>query len=353
MASRYEQHQLIVKVQELARTLGRPPSRAEFCAQMPKSRGSIIEHFKTYTSMLEAAALVKKEMPIAQERSFLAKYKSLCLRKEQIQGFFRHTLDLNEMFRRAGNPRSLKMVAQPDTHAKFMDIPAINALIKFLHWYNPDVYGILGDLSDCEGLSHWPTSDLEPRRIVPEMKTTRLLLDRISVATPKAHTRFFCTGNHEDWIFQAMGRMPEMFEGLEDLGIEISPEKLMGLDKHGYEIFPLNHLVKIGNAHFTHGIFTGTHHAKKHLDTFKASIYYGHLHDLQEHNQTSMDGHMEAVSLGCLCRLDAKFLKGRPNNWVHAFGVFEFFPDGTYTFFKPRILNGKFSMHGQVFDGNS
>ena len=67
----------------------------------------------------------------------------------------------------------------------------------------------------------------------------------------------------------------------------------------------------------------------------------------------SIDGPIEGHSLGCLCRLSAAFMKGRPNNWVHAFGIYEFFRDGTFTFTKPCIFNGRFSYNGQVFDGNS
>jgi hypothetical protein len=158
-------------------------------------------------------------------------------------------------------------------------------------------------------------------------------------------------GNHERWITNAFTEMPELFDGLAELDIEINLKTLLGLPKFGYDLFPLNDLVQIGRAHFTHGIYTTMHHAKKHLDTFKASIYYGHLHDNQEHNQTSVEGPMEAVCLGCLCRKDAKFLKGKPNNWVHSHGVYEFFPDGSYTFVKPRINGGRMAYNGQVFAG--
>lgn len=352
MTKSYDQSELVTILKKyIFDHNGVVPSRNVFIHQTGIGRHFIEKHFKTWEGLL-AAIGQKKELAPGKEEQYLKRYKSICLKKELIQGHFRHILDLNLLFEKAGRPASLKMIAMPDTHAKFMDKPAVKAFIKFCAFYNPDIFGILGDLSDCEGLSHWPDSSMEPRRIVPEMKITRQLLQEIQDATPKATTRFFCMGNHEDWINQALTRMPEFFDGLEDLDIEITPEKLMGLSKHEYEIFPLNHLVQIGKAHFTHGLFTGTHHAKKHLDTLKANIYYGHLHDTQEFNQTSMEGHLEASSLACLCRLDAKFLKGRPNNWVHGFGIFEFFPDGNYTFLKPKIFNGRFSYFGQVFDGN-
>ena len=133
------------------------------------------------------------------------------------------------------------------------------------------------------------------------------------------------------------------------MAIEISIKSLLGLPKFGYDLFPLNEIVQIGKAHFTHGLYIATHHAKSHLDKLKVNIFYGHLHDTQETNQTSMDGNIEASSLGCLARLDAKFLKGKPNNWVHAHGVFEFFPDGSFNWYKVKILNGRSTFNGRVF----
>lgn len=336
--------ELIALIRERAFKLGRVPTPDE-CHDI---RFTCRNLFGTYTDLIKATGLAAEFSTTQLEK----KYQKLCSRREQIQGFFRHTLDLKELFDRAGNPPSLKCVAQPDTHVKFIDPVAFSCFLKFLLWYNPHLHLILGDFADCEGLSHWEPGDMQPRRIVPEMKLARKLLEKIVAVTPKCSTRIFLEGNHENWIEQALQRMPELFEHLEDLGIEVSVRSLLNLERYGYQFFPLNHLVQIGEAHFTHGIYTSTHHAKKHLDTFKCNIYYGHLHDTQESNATSIYGPIEAVSLGCLCRLDAKFLKGKPNNWVHSFGVFEFFPDGNYTFFKPKIINGRMSFCGEVFTGD-
>lgn len=347
-----KRHEMICELKKFAKELGKTPTRKETISKSKISDYSIIKYFSSFDDFLSAAGMIPEQKSLSKnERKLIREYKSLCSKTEKIHGFFRHTLDLNEMFQIAGNPQSLKVVVQPDTHVKFVDRKAWNAFLKFLKYYNPDTHLMLGDFVDCEGLSHWPQDDLEPRRIVPEMKAARVMLQQLVDHTPGCTSRFFLTGNHEHWIDIAFTKMPELFDGLAELDIEISIKSLLALDKFGYEIFPLNHLVKIGHAHFTHGIYTGSAHAKKHLSVFKTNIYYGHLHDGQEHNETSVDGPMEAASLGCLCRLDAKFLKGRPNNWIHSFGVFEFFPDGTYTFFKPKIINGKFSFNGQIFDG--
>jgi hypothetical protein len=345
-----DKHGLVCLVKELAQELGKTPTRADCESKVKAYRHMLKKHFSdSHSELLDACGLDKSRKPASEKQ--IRKYKALCSKVEKIHGFFRHKIDIKELFERAGNPKVLKVSVQPDTHAKFADKKALSAYIKFLTYYKPDVHIILGDFVDCEGLSHWPQDDLEPRRIVPEMKVARDILAKITESTPSCSTRIYLTGNHEHWIEQAFTRMPELFDGLSELDIEINLKSLLALEKFGYQIFPLNHIVNIGLANFTHGIYTGAAHASKHLNVFKANIYYGHLHDGQEFNATSMDGPLEAASLGCLCRLDAKFLKGKPNNWVHSHGVFEFFPDGTYTFTKPKILNGRFSYNGVIFEG--
>lgn len=344
-----KKHEIISKVKQLTSDLGRAPKKLELL-QAGITSYSLDHEFGNYTNLMKAAGL---SSPTSKEQFKLEKqYKKLCQTTEKIQGFFRHTLDLKEMFDRAGNPPVLKMSVQGDTHAKFVDEAALNSYIMFLRSWGPHAHLILGDFADCEGLSHWPSDSLEPRRIVPEMVLARKILERIVEATPKCSTRVFLTGNHESWIESALNDMPELFDGLAELGFEINMKSLLGLDKFGYDLFPLNHLVRIGKAHFTHGIYTAQHHAKKHIDVFKANIYYGHLHDFQEANQTSVEGQMEASCLACLCRLDAKFLKGKPNNWQHGHTCFEFFPDGSYNWYKIKIINGRTAYNGVVFDGN-
>lgn len=294
----------------------------------------------------------EKDPKIVEYEKLIKKYQGICSRVSQLQSFKIHHLDLKALFERAGNPKSIKISGMPDTHVKFMDKVAVKSYIEFLKWYQPDVHLIFGDFVDCEGISHWETDDLQPRRLVPEMFQARALLERLTEATPECSTRIYLTGNHEDWIRQGMGRMPELFDGLDKLDLDITMDKLLDLPRFGYVSFPVNDLVQIGNAHFTHGLYTTSAHAKKHMSVLKCNIYYGHTHDHQVWNETSIYGDMEAASMGCLARMDAKFLRGKPNNWKHGHGVWEVFPDGTYTHYFVPIIRGRTSFAGKVFDGN-
>jgi hypothetical protein len=351
-----DKHDLVASIKKIALEMGKNPKRAEFIAMSEVKNPSkqLDIHFQgSFVALLQAAGLDLKSRTEKKftEEKLLKKYKALCSKKEQIQGFFRHTIDLAELFARAGEPEVLKLVVWPDVHTKHKDDKAVSCALKFMRIYDPHGNLILGDFADCDGLPHWPAKDLEPRRIVPEMKLCRSLFEEIQAASPNAVFRVFCEGNHENWIEQALTEMPELFDGLAELGIEISAKKLLGLDKYGYDFFPMNHLVQIGKAHFTHGIYTGNNHAAKHMGEFKTNIYYGHLHDMMECNNTNIDGPIEAASLGCLCKLDAAFLRGKKNNWVHGFGTFEFRRDGSYSFLKHRIINGTMSYNGVLIEG--
>lgn len=361
MASKVDQQSLILAVKNLATSLNRVPTRIEFVNDAKGNLHGLRKHFSdNFGKLLDAATLPKygggpREGLILEpevEQKLLKQFHKLCAKTEKIQGFFRHTLDLEEMFRRAGNPEVLKMSGMPDTHVKFRDVEAVKSYFKFRQWYKPHVQLIFGDFPDCEGISHWPAESLEPRRLVPEMIEAKALLQEMKEGTPDTTSWIYLEGNHEFWIRQALNRMPELFEGLDQLGLEITLEKLLDLEKFGYELYPMNHLVQIGKAHFTHGIYCGGSHAKKHLDVFKTNIYYGHVHDRTVHRQTSIEGDLEAASQGCLARLDAKFLKGKPNSWSHGSGCWEFFRDGSYIHYWVPIINGVTAFCGNVFDGN-
>ncbi len=335
-----QQHYILCKLKELAHELGRVPMRHELQTLLPRVNIDVL--FKTYDNLLACAGLV----PIpTKEKKEKFKYK-----KSLLESFHVTEANLDEIFEQAGNPDVLKIVAQPDTHVEYMDMYAVGVFLEFLKWYNPHGHIILGDFLDAEGISHWENQSLKPREFIPEVIEARELLAKIVANTPSTVFRFYCKGNHEDWLNQAMAsKLPALFNGLEQLGLMPDIEALLDLKKFGYDFLEVNHLLKLGKAYFTHGLYTGANHPKKHLNVIKHNIYYGHLHDVASHQEPSVTGMIEGASCGCLCRLDAKFLKGKPNNWVQGFRIFEFTRDGSFSTYQIRIFNGSFSFGGKVF----
>lgn len=272
----------------------------------------------------------------------------------KLEGFHRHHTSLVKMFKAAGlkDGDVLRVVVQPDSHVPEHDKDAMAVFCKFLNYYKPHALVNLGDFLEMESVAHWPaTSHPGSRRLVPEIKVGKEVLQQINDAAGKQlKHRWMLEGNHEYWLQMYLNeRIPEVADQLEDLGVKLDLPTLLSLDKFGYTALPVNEILSIGNANFTHGYYTCSNHAAKHLSVFGCNIYYGHLHDVQSHSGVSVRGVHEAMSLGCLRTLNAKFLKGKPSNWSHAFGVFEFRLDGSYTRYVPIIVDGVMSFNGKVF----
>lgn len=331
---------LLQKLKALASDLGRVPTRDEFRDEHGESFKRV---FGGFTPMLQAAGLEPNKKEKAPKFKFI---------KRHIESFKVHELSLYELFEKHGNPEVLRITAQPDTHMKHRDEAALGAMMNFLDHFRPHLHIIGGDLLDADGISHWPANALGPRRFIPEVKDARRFLDALKSKLCASGDIVYIEGNHEDWIRQAMvARMPEFFDGLDELGLMPDLSGLLQLPERGIPLIPVNEIFKVGKLHFTHGLFTGPSAPKKHLSLIKGNIYYFHTHDVLTHHEPSMHGMIEAASLGCLCRLDAPFLKGRPNNWVHAFGIFEVRRDGSFSFYCPKIFDGQFSFGGKVFKG--
>jgi len=273
--------------------------------------------------------------------------------KQTLRDFKTHEFNINDAFKIAKLKKDgiLKVIVQPDTHVPEQDKKATAAFKSFISFYKPHAYINLGDFMEMESVSQWSPRTAKPRRLIPDAMLARQeIAETIKAAGEQCKIRIFIKGNHEQWLEDYLvNRIPEVYDGLEDVA-DLSVSGLLGLKQLGFEkIIPLNEIFKLGEAHFIHGYYTTVNHAKKHLDVFGCNIYYGHLHDVQCFTSVNVKSLHEAMSIGCLRNINAPFLRGRPNNWCHAFGIFEFRSDGTYTRYVPIIIDGKFSFNGVIF----
>lgn len=332
-----DQHSIVSALKELALELGRIPEMADTIGR-GNLYSSILTAFGSHSVAIKAAGLNRRPV----------KEKKIVYKTNKLQGHIVHELKLRDLFDRAGNPYVLRGTFQSDTHIPNHDPKALGAYLKFLEWYKPHFDLIGGDLMDMAPMSHWPSDDAKPRRFKDDRRDTiDFLLKKIQILGDHCKTKIYLSGNHEDWLNQALAhKVPEFYDGMEGA---LHLKELLHLDDIGYDWIGVNEFLKIGKLFFTHGLYTSSGHAKKHLDQLKCSIVYGHLHDTQTHNQTSISGSMESFSTGCLCKLDAPFLKGKPNNWVHSFGVIEIFRNGDFNVVLPRIRNGLLTFGKRIF----
>lgn len=248
--------------------------------------------------------------------------------------------------------KETKFIAWPDTHIPQEDKRAVSCALKILQWYQPHTVIVLGDFLDCAPVSHWlkdKNKTKEGLRLKDDFAAGNKLLDRIT--TSSVEHLVYLEGNHEDWIYDAIDKNPEL-DGLINLEVGLKfDDRRKNID--------LTHLRygkcwNLGKLWFTHGIYTGINHARKHVESYGRSIVYGHLHDVQLHVKVSPidieDKHL-GLSLGCLADKNPRFMENRPNNWVHCVGVGSVRSDGTFNIDPVMISNGIATYAGKTFHG--
>ena len=249
-----------------------------------------------------------------------------------------------------------RVVVTPDAQFPYEDREACDAVEQYVADNRFDEWIDLGDFMDFDFLS---THNIgKPRlnvgKILKQHYTYgREVLDRRIAALAKNNKKATMTlieGNHDFRVEAYIDKNPEL-EGL------IEVEEGLGLAERGIQWIRFwrdGTIYKIGKAGFCHGLYTTRYHAAKMVDNYCCNIFYGHVHDVMEHPKV-MHGKDEVVvgqSLGCLCRLDQAYIKQNPKNWQLAFGDFFFTREGMFTYYVPRIFDGKFvAPTGKVYKG--
>ena len=249
-------------------------------------------------------------------------------------------------------------IITPDKHFPYHDEAAINVVTKAIKITKPDFYVDLGDTGEFESVSNhqWkhkrrPPLEYQLPRVYEDIKAINEGMDIIDEALDKVKVkeRYFCEGNHDDWLNKFSKENPY----LQGLNVE---DGLL-LKNRGYEYYPNGKYLKIGHLYFYHGNhFGGLAHARNHLLRLGCNIMYGHHHDLQMASVTHIDGPKSAWSIGCLKDMSSeanKWLGNRQVNWAHAFAVVDYYTDERFTVHVINIVDGVTSLWGEVLDGNA
>lgn len=248
-----------------------------------------------------------------------------------------------------------RVLVLPDMQVPYHDEKTMNAVEQFMADYTWDEYINLGDFMDFDCISHHnkgKPKNLENKRLEKDYDVANEILDRhqrlIRKRNPKAKF-VLLEGNHEYRAERLIEEIPQL-DGL------INVEKNLRLQERGFKYvkcYSDGEDYVIGNAHFHHGLYTNDLHAKKHVAAWGSNIFYGHLHDIQGYSMVlkGEDKTIVGQSMGCLCRYDQQYMKGRPSRWQQAIGVFEFLPDGMFSYYVLRIFKHRFSFNGKIYAG--
>lgn len=234
-------------------------------------------------------------------------------------------------------------VVIPDLHVPYHHKPTFNIILQVVKDIQPEHIVFIGDCFDAEALGSWTKDTVEEGlyKTLDEIEQFQEeVLDPLrNIASDSEY--YWCGGNHD---------MQRVKDAIEDLK---GRRKVINLDKMfpNIKMTEYNQYVKIGKLHYTHGTYHNKYHARKHVDNYQVNVMYGHTHTVQsftKHTKTDRDP-IKATSIGACCNLNPNYMKNKPNAWVHAFAVVNYFENGNFTSHINEVIDGKTIFNGKVY----
>lgn len=203
-----------------------------------------------------------------------------------------------------------KIAVVADTHCPYQDDVAVELTCKIIKDFKPNLGVHLGDGCDFYAVS---TFNKNPRRILEfqnELNATYMVNSKLAQACKKTNWTYL-VGNHEVRWSRHVNKYPELFS-LRELQLE----KLLGLDKLGWE---LANDLQVENVLFTHGKRVSKHSGRAVMAEMMDRLYQleviviGHNHRTGQYITSGCGNIIRGYEVGCLCNLRPDY---RPvNNW--------------------------------------
>lgn len=223
------------------------------------------------------------------------------------------------------------------------DIGTLAAVEQYARTVQWSEVVMLGDLMDLDCISAHNSKKprlVEGARLQVDFDYANAWLDRWQNNVCPGAAWTLIEGNHDERLERYIDAFPAL-EGKVEL------ESNLHLEGRGIKwirYWSAGELYHIGNAYFGHGRSTAKYHAEKHVNEYGVCFYYGHTHDVQEMPRVFLgnDKTLVGKSMGCLCRYDQPYMKGRPSKWQQAFGHFRFWPNGYFNEYTVKVFSRGF-----------
>ena len=243
-----------------------------------------------------------------------------------------------------------RWIVLPDIHVPYEDKKTLAVVEKYMADQKWDGYIQLGDLLDLDSISRFSeglAGEIENLRVDMDFDRGYKLLKRHRQIVGDHCEMVMLEGNHEFRVDTFYAKYPQL-RGLLDVERNL---KLKELGIKWVMCYTKGAVFRRGRALFHHGLYCNKYHAEKHSSEYGENIFYGHVHDVQgiSRVRAGKDETYVGQSLGCLCS-DQRYMRGKPDKWQQAFGVFHFFPDGFFNYFVVRIFKNRFvSPEGKTY----
>ena len=242
----------------------------------------------------------------------------------------------------------------PDQHFPIHDKKAYSVVLQAIEHIKPDTFINLGDVGEWTSVNGHrykrrkrPPLEYQLPQIDKDIEAVNREIDKMDAVldTINCKERHILAGNHDEWLDAFVEENPYLDQYMF--------REACKWDERGYTYKRYNELLRIGKAQFIHGAYCGNNHAKKHCDVY-GNLIYGHTHDVTRHTATRLDESTSAWSMGCLKDRSAeknRWLKGKPHNWGHAFGIITWFKGGEFQLDVIDIIKGQANVWGRIIKG--
>jgi hypothetical protein len=159
--------------------------------------------------------------------------------------------------------RQARVMALPDLHLPYnIDLTSVE---KFMADFKPTHLLYLGDTLNFDCVSHWIESQIKDReglRLKDDYDQVNTMIERHRKIVGKNCELIYFLGNHENWINQAVAKLPQ-FEGMLEVETWVK-----GVDK----FISFNKTWSIGHLTYLHGMWCNKYHGAKHLDAYMTNL---------------------------------------------------------------------------------
>ena len=217
------------------------------------------------------------------------------------------------------------------------DPNAISIVLQVIKEIQPERIIHAGDIADIPSMSHFSKNLNRMGQVLAEngkwyntrwgqtLHQVDCFWEVVNDMCPKAE-KYQLEGNH-DYRVEVMLSDPFLEQFREQLALrDRSVWKELNIKYSNYDGSQKPNSqpwVEVGNTHVMHGYGAGS---PAMMEKEHDNVMYGHIHRFEKSlntDKTTREYRREAISVGCLCSLDPKFSTkgGKPNGWVHGFGV--------------------------------
>lgn len=267
-----------------------------------------------------------------------------------------------------------KHVALFDVHVPHNS--KLDGILSYIKERKPTHLILGGDFLNLEWASHHNEKEFAligleklSSMLNKELQAGREVLSRINAVLPENCNKIYLPGNHEDWLYWACMRYPQLAGGL-SLGVERMTFKsdladirkhvlasllksLLKTDELGFRVLPYSKELNLGKLTYVHGHQCGSGVSSMQRLYPARNVICGHFHTeqvLTTHNSGDTRRANQYVMVPALCNLCPGYLRSSSTRWLQGFWSCDVLSNGLFAGHVVKVLDGRVIEGGRVYE---